>query len=115
MNKIFTLILLLALTITDSHLVMAGPPADKADVELVKVYPNPFVTDATIRLNKDIDLENSRVSITIYNIVGKEVLRLNNVREYDIRITRDVFLSGMYIYQLKVDDKVLTTGRFSVK
>lgn len=113
MNRIFTLILLLAITFSGNTPVVAGPPT--ADAEWVRVYPNPVLTDATIRLSRDIDVEFSKVSIVVYNIVGKEVFRVNNIKDYEVRFNREGFLSGVYIYQLKVDDKVVSTGRFTVK
>jgi hypothetical protein len=86
-----------------------------ADKELVKIYPNPVVSEANISISNDLDLERYRVSIVFYNIVGKEVLRLSNIKEYDVRINREAFVPGVYIYQMKIDDKVQNTGRISFK
>lgn len=86
------------------------------DKDLIKFYPNPLVTDATIKISDDIDVEHSKISIIFYNIVGSEVYRINQMKEAEEKISRDVFKNaGMYFYQLKVDDKVVSTGRITVK
>jgi hypothetical protein len=92
-----------------------GQGVRSGEKELLKVYPNPVVTEANIAINRDLDLERSRVSITFFNIVGKEVFSITNVRDHDVRISREAFLPGMYIFQMRVDDKVLSTGRISFK
>ena len=84
--------------------------------DLIKFYPNPMITDANIMISEDIDLERSKVSLVFYNIVGSEIYRINQVKEYEQKITRDIFKNaGIYFYQLKVDDRVTTTGRVTVK
>lgn len=83
--------------------------------ELVKIYPNPVVSEATISVSRDLDLEKHKVSITFYNVVGKEVYKVSNVKEFEVRINREPFLPGMYIYQLKIDDRTQSTGRITVK
>jgi hypothetical protein len=108
--------LLTILLILSSFLAFGqGQAARAGDKELLKVYPNPVVTEANIAISRDLDLDRSRVSITFFNVVGKEVFSLTNVKDHDVRISRETFLPGMYIFQLRVDDKVLSTGRISFK
>lgn len=84
--------------------------------ELIKFYPNPMTTDANIKISDEIDLDRSKVSVVFYNIVGSEVYRINQVKDYELKINRDVFKnSGIYFYQLKVDESVMSTGRITVK
>ncbi len=89
--------------------------AKLGDLEYVKIYPNPITTEATIRLNDVLDLNKSKVSITFYNVVGKEVLKLSNIKDSEVRFNRDNLSTGMYIYQLKVDDRTQSTGRVVIK
>ena len=86
-----------------------------SNLDYVKIYPNPVTTEATISFNDGIDLEKSKVSITFYNVVGKEVLKISNIKESEVRFNRDNLSTGMYIYQLKVDDRTQSTGRIIVK
>lgn len=123
MLKTFTILLLLSATLTflpevsaASSIELSSAEARYGDKDLIKFYPNPMLTDANIQISEDIDLERSKVAVVFYNIVGSEVFRINQVKEYEQKITRDIFKnSGIYFYQLKVDDKVTTTGRITVK
>jgi hypothetical protein len=84
--------------------------------DLVKIFPNPVVGDAVVRIKEDVDLENSKVSIIFYNLIGSEVFHIQQIKDYDQKISRDNFKNaGIYFYQLKVDDKIVSTGRITVK
>ena len=75
-----------------------------------------MVSDASIKISSDIDMERSKVSIVFYNIIGSEVYKIAQVKDYDLKINKDVFKnSGIYFYQLKVDESVMSTGRITVK
>ncbi len=121
MQKTFTILLLLLATMISpkfsaASAMEASIEARYGEKELIKFYPNPMVTDANIKISEDIDLNTSKVTLVFYNIVGSEVYRINQVKDYEQKITRDAFKnSGIYFYQLKVDDKVTTTGRITVK
>lgn len=86
-----------------------------SEADYVKIYPNPIVNEATIKINESVDLEKHKISIVLYNIVGKEVYKASNIKEFEVRFNRDGLQSGMYIYQLKIDDKTQTTGRITLK
>ncbi|HRB70153.1 MAG TPA: hypothetical protein PLC92_08585, partial [Chitinophagales bacterium] len=48
--------------------------------------------------------------------VGSEVFKINQIKDYEQKISKEVFKnSGIYFYQLKVDEKIITTGRITVK
>lgn len=122
MRKTFTLLFLLFATITFSpNLSFATSSFETSDArygdkDFVKFYPNPMIADATIKVSDDIDLEHTKLSIVFYNIVGSEVYKIAQIKNYEEKISRDVFKStGIYFYQLKADDKVITTGRITVK
>ncbi len=122
MRKTFTLLFLLFATIIFSpNLSFANSASEISDArygdkDFVKFYPNPMISDATIKVSDDIDLEHTKLSIVFYNIVGSEVYKIAQIKNYEEKISRDVFKSaGIYFYQLKADDKVITTGRITVK
>ena len=124
MRKTFTFLILLfasiiflpKFSVAANSLEAAYTDARYGEKDLIKFYPNPMVSDATIKISDEVDLEKSKVSVIFYNIVGSEVLKINQVKEYEEKISKDVFKnSGIYFYQLKVDDKVITTGRITVK
>lgn len=85
-------------------------------IESVKIFPNPIVDNAVLQISRDINLNESRVSVTFYNIVGKEIFKIAQVKDYEIVITKDNFKSsGMYFYQLRIDEKIQSTGKAIVK
>ncbi len=107
--------LLLALTLVLGSLVQAQTNSKFLDMDYVKIYPNPVVTEAIIKVSETLDFENRNISITFYNVVGKEVYSVNSIDQSEVRFNRDNLISGMYIYQLKSDNKTISTGRFVVK
>ncbi len=123
MSKTFTFLLLLCASLiflpkisTANSFELSSIEVRFGEKELIKFYPNPMVSDATIKISDEIDLDRSKVSVVFYNIVGSEVYKINQVKEYDLKIIRDIFKSsGIYFYQLKIDDSVITTGRITVK
>jgi hypothetical protein len=68
----------------------------------VTLCPNPFDISATLKLSKTIH----NVTLTIYDILGNEVKRLQNLNGSEMQITRDGLKSGMYFYNL-IDSKGL--------
>ncbi len=123
MRKTFTLLLLLFTTIiispqlsVASSYELSSTDTRYGDKELIKLYPNPMTSEANIKISDEIDLQFSKVSVVFYNIVGSEVFKINPVKDYEQKITRDIFKSsGIYFFQLKVDEKVISTGRITVK
>lgn len=124
MRKTFTLLLLLSASLfflpkytsAASLLEVASVDARFGEKELIKFYPNPMITDANIKISDEIDLDKNKVSVVFYNIVGSEVYKIAQVKEYELKINRDIFKnSGIYFYQLKVDESVMSTGRITVK
>lgn len=124
MRRVFTLLfLLIAFTVITPTAVVANSTYELSAIDArfgekdyIKLYPNPMVSDATIKISDEIDVDKSKVSITFYNIVGSEVFKVNQVKDYELKIFKDNFKnSGIYFYQLKIDEKVITTGRITVK
>jgi hypothetical protein len=111
---LLTVFLFSAQAVQANRLMEASAFDNKAD--LVKIFPNPVVADAIVRIQEDVDLDNSKVSIIFYNLVGAEVFEIHQIKDYDQKIYRDNFKNaGIYFFQLKVDDKIVSTGRITVK
>lgn len=124
MRRTYTLIFLLFASLTflpgtiaaASLLETSATDNRYGEKDIIKLYPNPMTTEANLKISDEIDLDKSKVSVVFYNIVGSEVYRMNIIKEYDQKITKDIFKnSGIYFYQLKIDDKIITTGRITVK
>jgi hypothetical protein len=86
-----------------------------SSVSLEQNYPNPFNPSTTISFELP---ENSIVSIIIYDILGKEIYRLINIREYQAGVHSVVWnglredgnqvASGTYIYRLITNKQVIS-------
>jgi len=76
--------------------------------ELFPNYPNPFNSSTTIKFNL---FKNNRVTLKIYNSVGKIVGTLIEREmvpgEYSIEFNADNLASGTYFYQLKAGHTML--------
>ncbi len=75
--------------------------------KLEQNYPNPFNPTTTIKYNL---AKNSRVEITVFNVLGKKVKTLVKANEtvgsHQITFNGQGFSSGVYFYQIK-------TGQFT--
>lgn len=117
MKKLFTLLFIfISFNILVSQKAVAKSSFAPDLKEIVSIYPNPIATNATIKISNDINLQESNVSVVFYNIVGKEIFKIAQIKNYEINISRDNFkTSGLYFYQLNVDEKLQSTGKVVVK
>jgi len=75
------------------------------DYSLAQNYPNPFNPSTIIRYNLPV---KSKVTLKVYNILGKEVTTLVNATKeagvHEIEFTNDgEFSSGVYFYTIKTE------------
>jgi hypothetical protein len=74
-------------------------------------YPNPFNPET--KINYELPKEGM-VTLTIYNLLGKEIKTLINERKtvgkYNIRFNAGDLVSGIYFYKLQVNS---VNGRFT--
>lgn len=72
--------------------------------QLKQNYPNPFNPSTTIEYSL---LKNGFVSLTVYNLLGQEVVTLVDAKksagQYAVRFDAAALTSGIYYYTLKVD------------
>ena len=82
--------------------------SDSAD-EIISVQPNPVSSSTKIQLSLK---KNMRVHIVIYNILGQQVARFNELpREpgvHSVIWNTGVLSNGMYFIVVHMDDRVLT-------
>jgi subtilisin family serine protease len=75
------------------------------EFNLAQNYPNPFNPTTTINFSLPSD---NQVSITVYDILGKEVAKLVNdfrsAGNYSIEFDASTLSSGVYIYQIKAGE-----------
>ncbi|MDR3666000.1 MAG: T9SS type A sorting domain-containing protein [Ignavibacteriaceae bacterium] len=75
--------------------------------DLSQNYPNPFNPSTTIRYQIP---KQGLVTLKVYDIIGREVTTLVNENKiegfYTVKFNASKFPSGVYIYQLRVNDYV---------
>jgi Secretion system C-terminal sorting domain len=78
-------------------------------IELYQNYPNPFNPSTTISFNIG---KSTKVSLKVFNTLGMEIITLLDKRinrgSYKIPLALESMASGIYYYQLKIDDQTKT-------
>ena len=84
--------------------------------KLEQNYPNPFNPTTTIKYSVP---EMSKVSVTIYNLLGEELAALVNEEKvagyYTVEFNAAALPSGVYFYQLKAGDFMQTKKMILIK
>lgn len=78
----------------------------------VLVYPNPFSDFSIIKIDNGIQLQNTEMHV--YDILGKEVVRLTEIHEHEFKFERKNLESGMYFYRLENNKKTIATGKLLI-
>jgi len=76
----------------------------------LKLYPNPFNNQTTIR----IDLSVRNASITISNTLGQVVQRIDNINDQTIILERGNLNRGLYVLCLSENNKVIAQTKLFV-
>ncbi len=80
--------------------------------ELYQNYPNPFNPETKIKYSIS---KESYVELKIFDITGSEVISLVNEKKnkgfYEVSFNGIPFTSGMYFYQLMVDNKIVSNKK----
>jgi len=92
------------------------PPVPITEYILYQNYPNPFNPTTTIRYEIP---KNGIVTITIYDILGQKVKTILNefkkADRYEVTFNSAGLASGIYIYQLRVNDYINSKKMVLVK
>jgi cyclomaltodextrinase / maltogenic alpha-amylase / neopullulanase len=95
---------------------VAGNPSIVYNFQLSQNYPNPFNPFTTIRYSIP---ERSKVTLKIYDIIGRELLTLLNgevnAGNYEINFNASKLSSGVYFYTLKSNNFVSTKKMLLIK
>lgn len=79
---------------------------------LVEVFPNPFIDYTTVRLNGSIP---NNYSYRLYDLTGRILDVKHFGKEQEFTIYRNKLLSGIYIYQIESDGKLIGAGKIVVQ
>lgn len=75
---------------------------------IVVLYPNPFVSSVSVQITDASNIENAE--IIIYDIVGREILK-SRITKQITTLETDSLHSGIYLYKVFNDNKVIQSGK----
>ncbi len=76
---------------------------------LVQVFPNPFSSSFTFEIQSE--YVNSKTSFVIIDALGREIFQLSNISSNQIHLSELDFSAGIYFYQLKQSEEVISSGK----
>lgn len=79
----------------------------------IKVYPNPFSTSVTFKIEKGLKMKNPQLSI--YNIFGKEVKNVLDIKGLEIIVDRKGLPDGIYFYKLMDKNQTIGIGKLIIE
>ena len=79
----------------------------------VTVYPNPFSDNATVYISNP-DNDNRLITLTIFDVVGKKVKEINAENTDRVGISSEGLTKGLYIYELRVNREIVSSGKIIV-
>lgn len=77
---------------------------------VLSIVPNPFISSTTIKTT--VHLENA--TLTICNVFGQILKRINNISGQTVSIFRDGLPSGQYFIQLTEEDKIIAVKKLII-
>ena len=78
----------------------------------VSIYPNPAITDFTVSINS---LFEQPMTFLLYNVMGEELLRRENIKQNEVIIKTTGIESGIYFYKLETKLQTINTGKIIIE
>ncbi|HXH18996.1 MAG TPA: T9SS type A sorting domain-containing protein [Chitinophagales bacterium] len=79
----------------------------------VKIYPNPAQQQAKIHIGPDVVLKNA--CFRVFDLLGKEVLTVNDLSERQFVLNTQHLPGGNYFYRLVNDGQQVASGKLTVQ
>ena len=76
----------------------------------ITVYPNPFSSSSTIRLNDPV----TSAEVTIYDLYGQKIRTIKNISGQEINIGRENLPGGVYFINVMENDKIIATNKLVI-
>lgn len=78
----------------------------------IKIYPNPFHSYTTLLLDMNNDWKE--LSLTIYDVTGRESYKISGIKSREIRIERNNLPSGVFFYVLSSGGEIIQRGKLVI-
>jgi hypothetical protein len=80
--------------------------------ETFRIYPNPTDKIATLKFANP---KNANCTLTLYDIQGREVETITDIKTDKVEIERKKLLNGLYFFQLRNDKQIIADGKLIIK
>jgi hypothetical protein len=80
----------------------------------VSVYPNPVANKGTVSIKFPVSREDN-ITFTVYNVIGEEMLKMENIATQQFEFNRGNLQNGIYIYELKKGNSTLKNGKLIIQ
>ncbi len=81
---------------------------------ITKIFPNPATSFVNVTIGLSIENLNN-ISFNLFDIVGKEVLKIDNIQKNQIQFSTEQLTKGIYLYKvLKGNTNVLSVGKLII-
>ncbi|MCH7761676.1 T9SS type A sorting domain-containing protein [candidate division TA06 bacterium] len=74
----------------------------------IQIYPNPFSSSTLMKFKSQI---SENYTFVLYDLLGKEVKRIEGIRTNEVKITRGGISTGMYFYKLQNEKETIEAGK----
>jgi Leucine-rich repeat (LRR) protein len=85
----------------------------EASVHSVKVYPNPFIDNATFVIQSE--KINELYSFEMMDVLGKKVYKQDGINSKTFQVPRSTLKSGIYFYKIYTSKENIGTGKVVIK
>lgn len=89
---------------------MSGTGQEQNDASGFILYPNPFHNASTLKLNTEL----KSGTLLIYDFIGKEMFRYENINSSEINVSREGLDNGMYFYKVIDGNGTIGQGKMVV-
>lgn len=86
---------------------------DVAITSNITVYPNPMEEVSTINVSREVSLKNAE--LVLHDMMGKEVRRISSISQNAILVHRQNLPSGLYVYSISQEGKLIGSGKLMLK
>lgn len=83
---------------------------NESEINILRIYPNPFNSSATIQLNNKVD----NAELIIFDLLGQKLKAINHISEGKVVINRENFSNGIYFIRLTQGNKLISTGKLII-
>lgn len=81
------------------------------NLKSISIYPNPFTNILFVELNEDLLIHNENLEIIIYDILGRSIRRVTNIKTVQLEIDLSELHNGMFIYTIGSEREIIGTGK----